>query len=426
MLQRSIRRWELVLLFINGVVGAGIFGLPSKVFAAVGIYSIPAYIVCAIAVLLIIFCFAEVSSRFQHTGGPYLYTLHAFGRFFGMQTAWLLFLTRMITYAALVNLFVTYCGFFSPWFASSFGRTATIVLVTLLLATVNWLGIRQSTRLNNVLTIAKLVPLALFIIVGFFYFDAANIREPVTFSGASFSSTILTLIFAFAGFESVLVNTGEAKNPQRNVPMALLTASFIIPVLYMLIQLVCMGTLPSLANSEKPLADAAANMLGRSAGAFIAIGAIISIGGTLNAVMLTGSRLPFAMAEQKQAPELMGKVHSKFRSPVNGLLLYTAATLLVSLYYNFIDAVNISSIARVIIFGIVAVALIVLRKKDPRPEGSIQIPFGNVVAVLAVGVAIWLLSASSWQEMLQVLIGMIPGVMLYLFFKPSAKKSPLA
>ncbi len=422
MLNRSITRWELVLLVINGVVGAGIFGLPSKVFAAVGPLSMLAFVVCAACVFIIILCFAEVSSRFTETGGPYLYSLTAFGRFVGMQIGWLLFLTRIVTFAALVNLWVTYCSFFSPWFATAQGRAISISVVTITFSVINYLGVRQSTRANNILTIAKLLPLLLFVIVGSFFFNFENYQTVVQPTTATFSSTLLMLIFAFAGFESVLVNAGEVKSPQTNIPRALLLGTVIIALLYVSIQLICIGTLPSLASSERPLADAATQMLGSKAGAFIAIGAIISISGTLNAIMLVGSRVPFAMSEQKQFPKVFQKVHAKYRTPFVGLFAYTAITLVASLYYSFITAVNFSSISRVMLFAIVAAALIRLRQTKPKQENVFTVPYGQWIAALAIGICIWLLSASTWHEMRDVLLAMTPGLLLYGWWYVQGKR----
>src|SRR5688572_28175856 len=122
MLKRSIGKWSLVLLMINGIIGAGIFGLPSKIFKLSGVYSLLALFICSFIVILIILCFAEVSSRFDKTGGPYVYALEAFGRFPGFIMGWLLELTRIITYAALINLLVTYLSWFSPTFENDWVR----------------------------------------------------------------------------------------------------------------------------------------------------------------------------------------------------------------------------------------------------------------------------------------------------------------
>ena len=222
MLNRSISRWEMVLLFINGVIGAGIFGLPSKAFKEVGVYSLAALLVCAVAVFIIILCMAEVSSRFDKTGGPYLYAQSSFGPFVGFITGWLLLLTRFITFAALINLMVIYLSVFSSWFAQPSSRIITIVFITSFLAFVNHIGVKNSTRVNNFLTISKLLPLFLFIAVGLFFIEPSNFEIKYTPGFSTFSSTVLLLVFAFGGFESVLVNSGEVKNPRRNLPFALL------------------------------------------------------------------------------------------------------------------------------------------------------------------------------------------------------------
>ena len=127
---RSIGKWSLVLLFINSIIGAGIFGLPSKVFALSGVYSLLAFGVCAIVVMVFILCFAEVSSRFDKTGGPYTYTYHALGRLPGFLTGWLLFLGRVFIYATLINLLVIYLSFFSPVFNVQWIRILCILGLT--------------------------------------------------------------------------------------------------------------------------------------------------------------------------------------------------------------------------------------------------------------------------------------------------------
>ena len=125
-LVRGIGRWDFVALFINSIVGAGIFGLPSRVDALLGPYSVLAYLLCALLVLLIVFCFAEVGSRFTATGGPYLYATEAFGPVIGFQVGWLMWLARVASFAALSNLLVDYLGHFWPEVAAPLPRAALL------------------------------------------------------------------------------------------------------------------------------------------------------------------------------------------------------------------------------------------------------------------------------------------------------------
>jgi len=409
----------MVLLVINGVIGSGIFGLPSKAFERVGVYSIAAFLVCAIAVFIIILCFAEVSSRFDKTGGPYLYALSSFGPLPAFLTGWLLLLTRFITYAALINLLVTYLSVFSDWFELRSSRVVSIVLLTVILAYVNHVGVKNSTRINNLLTIAKLLPLLLFIVVGFFFIKSENYQVDKVPDFPSFSSTVLLLVFAFGGFESVLVNSGEVKDPEKNLPFALLLAALIIAGIYMLVQIVSIGVLPSLASTDKPLAEAANLFVGKPGAIIIALGAMFSVAGTLNAIMLVGSRLPFAFSEEDQFPKVFSFIHPKYKTPTWSLLLFMGVTIIISLNYSFLSAASLSAITRVMIYGIVCITLIILRKKKTEQRNFFKINYGTVIAMLGVIITIWLLSSATMKEMKHVGIAIGIGLLVYLLMELS-------
>src|SRR6185503_15789307 len=143
-LVRGIRRWDLVAIAINGIIGAGIFGLPSKVFSLIGSYSLIAFVVCAIVVTLFILCFAEVGSRFNETGGPYLYAREAFGPTIAFEIGWLIWLARPTAFAANCNLLVNYLTYFWTGAASTFWKPTIIISVVTALTVINILGVRQA------------------------------------------------------------------------------------------------------------------------------------------------------------------------------------------------------------------------------------------------------------------------------------------
>ena len=320
-LVRGIRRWDLVAIAINGIIGAGIFGLPSKVYDLIGTYSLIAFVACALVVALIILCFAEVSSRFDETGGPYLYAREAFQPAVAFEVGWLIWLARMTAFAANCNLLINYVSYFWLPATTPLWRAAIIVLVVTALAAINLLGIRQAAIVSNAFTIGKLVPIIIFIAAGLFFLNpqAYEFGPPPTTS--DFSKSVLLLVYAFTGFEMATIPAGEVRDPQRSLPRALLIAILVVAVLYIMIQVVCVGTLPGLAQSQKPLADAGSQFLGAAGGAIISAGAIISITGNLNILLLSGSRLPFAMAEQKQLPAFVGNIHRRFFTPYVSILI---------------------------------------------------------------------------------------------------------
>ncbi|MEP6570631.1 MAG: amino acid permease [Acidobacteriota bacterium] len=414
---RGIRRWDLVAIAINGIIGAGIFGLPSKVFALIGTYSLIAFVVCAFVVTLFILCFAEVSSRFDETGGPYLYAREAFGPTIAFEIGWLIWLARITAFAANCNLLVAYLGYFLPAATNPFWRASIIVGVVLVLATINLLGIRQAAIVSNVFTVGKLVPIIIFVAVGVFYLNPHAFVLGPRPGGGAFSQSVLLLIYAFTGFEMAVIPAGEVRDPKKNLPHALLIAISVVAFLYILIQIVCVGTFPELAQSQKPLADAGIRFMGAAGGAVISLGAIISITGNLNILVLSGSRVSFAMAEHKQLPTFIASVHRRFATPHAAILLTAAVMLLLTLKSSFVTALTISAIARLVTYGATCLALPVFRRRSDAPPASFRLHYGTVIAILALLLAVWLLANSTWTEALQASIAAAVGLLIYFTYR---------
>ncbi|SNS01671.1 amino acid/polyamine/organocation transporter, APC superfamily [Belliella buryatensis] len=412
-LKRGIQRWDLVFLIINSVIGAGIFALPAKVFALSGVYSIAAFLVCALVMMVLILVFAEVSSRFERTGGPYLYVHQAFGPLPAFIIGWLLMLTRLFSYATLINLMVLYLSFFSEVFNEPVIRILIILSITGLITYFNWIGVKNTARVSNFLTIAKLFPLAVFILVGLFFIDFNNFQTGELPSLKDFSASTLLLIFAFGGFEAGLVNSGEIVEPKKNLPFGLMTAAAVIAGFYILIQFVSIGTLPDLANSDKPLADAATGFMGWWGGMFITIGAVVSIMGTLNVQILSGSRLPFALSEENQLPRFFGKIHPKFSTPWVSILFFASLVAFVAIFWGFMNSLAVSVISRLILYALVCASLIKLRKSAPKNSNFFKIPFGNYFAIAGILLTIWLLSGTQSEEIIDTLIWTGGGLLIF-------------
>ena len=414
---RGIRRWDLVAIAINGIIGAGIFGLPSKVFSLIGSYSLIAFVVCAGVVTLFILCFAEVGSRFDETGGPYLYAREAFGPTVAFEIGWLIWLARLTAFAANCNLLVAYIGYFVPAATNPFWRGSIIIIVVAVLATINLLGIRQAAIVSNVFTVGKLIPIIIFIAVGLFFLNPqAFTLGPRPATGA-FSQSVLLLIYAFTGFEMAAIPAGEVKDPKKNLPPALLMAIGVVAFLYILVQVVCVGTFPELAQSQKPLADAGMRFMGAAGGAIISAGAIISITGNLNILVLSGSRVPFAMAEQQQLPSFIGSVHRRFATPYVAILITAAVMLLLTLNSSFVAALTISAIARLVTYGATCLSLPIFRRRSNAPPAAFRLHYGTVIAILALLLAAWLLANSTWKEARAAAVAAAVGLLIYFSFR---------
>jgi len=412
-LVRGIRRWDLVAITINGIIGAGIFGLPSKVYSLIGTYSLIAFVVCALVVALIILCFAEVSSRFEETGGPYLYAREAYSPAVAFEVGWLIWLARVTAFAANCNLLINYLSFFWLSATNPFWRASVIVLVVTGLAIINLLGIRQAAIVSNIFTVGKLVPIIIFIAAGLFFLNPAAYEFGPRPTTGAFSQSVLLLVYAFTGFEMATIPAGEVRDPQRNLPRALLIAILVVAILYIMIQVVCVGTLPGLAQSQKPLADAGSQFLGVAGGAIISAGAIISITGNLNILLLSGSRLPFAMAEQKQLPEFIASVHRKFFTPWVSILITAGIMLFLTLKSSFVAALTISAIARLFTYAATCLALPIFRARRETPAALFRLPGGTVIAILSLLLIVWLLLNATLQEAKVSAIAAGVGLLIY-------------
>ena len=414
-LSREIRKWDLVALVVNATVGAGILKLPADVQRTVGNYSLFAFVVCAIVFGLIALCFAEVGSRFKGTGGPYEYARETFGPTPAFLVGWLMWLTRLAGFATLVQVFVAYLGYFWPAAQSGFPRAMIILGLVVILTVINLIGVKESTRTSDVLTVSKLIPLLLFVVVGLFFISSAQFTFTSTPSLGTFTSAVFVLVYVFSGFEAVLVNTGELRQPQQVIPFALLVGLSTSVVLFLLIQIVCIGVLPNLANSERPLADAASKFLGALGPTIISVGALVSVFGTLNVIMMACTRLPFAMAAQGQLPGPLAQVHTRFRTPHVSILVSAAAALMIALPGTFIYAVKITVITRILVYASTCAALPVLRRRSPTHDsGSFRAPFGVGISIICVMLCIWLLINSDWREARDVTVAIAIGLVAFV------------
>jgi basic amino acid/polyamine antiporter, APA family len=415
-LVRGIRRWDLVAITINGIIGAGIFGLPAKVFSLIGSYSLFAFVACGGVVMLIILCFAEVGSRFETTGGPYLYAREAFGPTVGFEVGWLMWLARLTAFAANCNLLVNYLGYFWRDATSSFWRPTIIVVVVVALAALNILGIRQAAIVSNLFTVGKLIPMIIFVAAGLFFLNPHAFALGAAPATGAFSQSVLLLIYAFTGFEMAVIPAGEIRNPQKDLPHALLVAIGIVAVLYLFIQIVCVGTLPELAQSQKPLADAGTRFLGIAGGSIISAGAIISITGNLNILVLSGSRIPFAMADQRQLPSFVGKIHPRFFTPHVAIICTAVIMLVFTLKQSFVQALTISAIARLLTYAATCVALPVLRRTN-APPALFHLRGGTLISIMALLLAGWLLANSTLHEAITAALAGVVGLVIYFAYK---------
>ena len=404
------------------MIGGAIFLVPATIAAQIGNWGPIGFVLGGIAGLLVALCFAEAGSRFDNTGGAYIYSRTAFGRLFGFEVGWLQWFTRVASQATIVNGVALALGFYWPALKSGWPRAVLVAGITILIGYAHVRGIRQSAWVVNSFTIAKLVPLAVFVVGGLCLMDWRGFGNqlvtlpPVNWQQAATAG--LLLMFAFGGFDTLTVPAGESRNPRADVPFALIWTLLISMLVMCSVQVVTMATLSGLASSTTPVADAAGRFAGPVGAAMIGIGSVISMIGNNAGSSLAGPRILFALGENGDLPEVFARIHLRYRTPSNAIWFSTAVTTGLALSGSFAALAEVSTIARLLTYTGVSLATLALRR--PRFIGRVHaaafvIPLGATLPVLALAVSLAILAGISWGQMLAGGVALGCGAVLFFW-----------
>lgn len=430
--------FSICLLGINAIVGSGIFLLPGSVAKETGVWSIAVIIFDAFLVLLIALCFAEAGGLFKKNGGPYVYAKEAFGEFVGFEVGFMKWAIMLIAWAAMAVAFYTALVTEFPSLNSNLWKNTISIALIVFLTIMNLLGVRVSKILNNVITLAKLLPLIFFVLVGIFFIKGSNFSFPIieivgkgaeakevikALTLTSFGSGALVAFYAFTGFESIAVAAEDMERPERNVPLAIILVIACVSTFYLLILVVSIGILgqdlirdPAI---KAPIATATGVFLGPIAKAIVSAGTLVSIGGINLASSFLVPRSSVALADDGFLPTFM-KMRNKKDVPYVSIIVSGLFTALICLTGSFTALLAISVISRFAQYIPTCLSIIVFRKRGMK--STFKIPFGWTVPILAVLVSIYLLANSDWKKILFGLGGLGVGAILYLIMKLTTKK----
>ncbi|MEX2593562.1 MAG: APC family permease [Anditalea sp.] len=413
---RAVTRWQVVGLSINDVIGSGIYLLPAAAALLLGPASIWAVLLAGCAVALLVLCFAEASSYFDEPGGAYLYTREAFGKFVGFEVGWMTWLARVTSVASLSAGFALAFGYLWPGATEGWGRAAVITISLGILTWINVIGVKQGAKMAVILTIAKSLPLLVFIGLGIFVIDWELLAvEAPPNSFGSVSEVVLLLLFAYCGFENTPGAAGEFKNPQRDVPFALLTMVILVTLIYTLVQFVAVGTLPGLAGSASPLAEASARFAGPGIAVLMSIGAMVSIFGNVGNSTLVGPRYLFALAQDGFGHKILSRIHPRYHTPAIAILVQSGIALALALSGSFVGLALLSIIARLVTYVGTVAALPILRKRFRNKSGTIQLPGGNAINLSALGLCMLFLVSATLANLIAGTIALLIGGIIYYF-----------
>jgi APA family basic amino acid/polyamine antiporter len=417
-LLRTIGRWSLTAAIVNAVVGSAIFGMPATVASLTGSWSPLAVLIAGVGMFPIVLCFAEVGSRFDAAGGPYLYAREAFGPVTGFHVGWLTLWTRLLSGGAVLNVMTTYLSQLVPWVGTATGRASVMIAAVLVVTIINVLGVRQAAWTVNLFTVAKLLPLLLLAVLGVMHLDRGVLAAQAV-AAPDWTEAVLLLVFAYGGFESAVSAAGETRKPREDTAFALVTAMLLITAVYALVQLAVVGLLPNASASKAPVADA----LEATIGGGLVIGslaAVISTYGWLTGFALLVPRVSYAMAERRELPSALARIHHDFRTPWVSIIACSAIILALGLYGSFAATATLSAISRLIVYGITCGGLVALRRAG-SPTPGFTLPGGRVFAALGILFTLWLLSTRSFAQAWIVGAIILLGVAVQLAMRGAAR-----
>jgi amino acid transporter len=416
-LVRAMGTFALAAAIVNITIGGGIFRLPANVAGSLGAAAPLAYVVCAIAMGLIVLCIADAGSRVPLTGGPYAYVATAFGPYAGFLSGLLLWMVGTFAAAAVSTVFASNVGLLVPALGGGWMEATVLVAAFGFWSLINVRGVRTGARLNSIATIAKLFPLVLVAIGGAFFVRAENLEWAAQPAVADVARTSLLLIFAFAGIETALVPSGEVRDTARTVPRAIAIAMIGITGLYIALQVVAQGILGSglAAANVSPLADVAGASMGAWARSLLLVGAAVSMFGYLGGMTLSMPRLVYAFARDGFFPKALAEVHQRFRSPHLAIVMQSLLTLVLALSGTFEKLAILANVSALALYLGCALAAWRLRVLGVSIPGSVpfRIPLARVVPWLACAVIVWLLSGLTRDEWLAFAVCVAAGTALY-------------
>lgn len=412
---RALGVWGLAASIVNVTIGGGIFRLPASAASQLGGAAPLAYVVCAVAMGLIVLCFAEAGSRVALTGGPYAYVETAFGPLPGFLAGVLLWFVGTSAMAAVSTIFADSLGALIPALASPAARAAVLVAIFATVGMLNVRGVRQGTALNATATVAKLLPLVLLLVVGAFAIRAPNLAWEGAPAAGDLARSSIVLIFAFSGVESALVPSGEVKNVARTIPRAIGLAMVTVTAMYVGLHLVAQGVLgAALADSGTPLADAAAVALGPWGRTLILVGAAVSMFGYVSGMTLAVPRALFALGRDGFLPRRLAAVHPRYNTPYVAIVVQSVIVLALAITGTFEPLAILANLSTLLLYGACAMAAWQLRRRNVQAGGiPFRVPAAGVVPFLAVAVIAWMLS--SIQPMEWAVVGGVMAAAAVLF-----------
>jgi APA family basic amino acid/polyamine antiporter len=418
-LRRDLTLFDMTNIVIGSIVGADIYIASALTAGLVGPFAIMVWILAAACATVLALVFAYCSYFLPRVGGPFAYVSEAFDDFYGFLAGWSLWIAEILSLPVFALAFTQYLEFFLPLTALQEILTKGLFLAALTL--VNVVGVKAAGRVNDLLTMVKLLPLIGIIVAGLAAFAlypprfAANYL-PLAPLGFSNLGTALVLIFwAYVGFELGTFPASEVKDPGRNIPRAIITGMAIVTVFYLSTNFVVFGMVPwqALAGSKTPLVLVGAALFGTAGAAVMTAGALVSVSGSDESGILGTARLSYAMAIDGLFPKVFASIHPGYETPYAALVIEGVIAFFLSLISGISGLISFSVFNMAFSFLVTCIALTVIaRGRTERLRGQGILPWAGVAICLYL---LW--STGPFDKIIGTLV-ILAGIPLYVFFSP--------
>jgi amino acid transporter len=424
-LLRVLRRRDLVGILLNAMIGAGMLAAPAKVYALAGDWSFMVLAAAAIILIPLVLCFADLGSRFSGTGGAYLYAREALPPSLAFAVGWLLWLSQALSAATLSNLLITYLGGFFPALESGWPRVAVLVGLGVALTAIVLAGIRQSAGASNLLIVIKVTFVVAFLAAGAAFVQPERVMVEHAPPGvATFAQAILIYLFAYSGFERGAVVAGEAKDPQHDVPLALLGSAVLVTFAYASVMLVCVGVLDQPAATDRPLAEVGRQLYGQAGAVMVSAGAIAVIVGTILVITISMPRMLMSLSEQGQLPAALGAVHPTWRTPYVAILISSTLAFGFAIFSDLISALTFATATRLVGYILCCIALWRLSRRADAPPAQFNLPARGFVALATAGLFTVVLLVGATKELPSLAGVLVLGFVILAVTRRRVQASP--
>ena len=420
-LYRGLGRFDVVSLTVNSIVGAGVFAMPAGLAISSGRWSLAVVFAAFAVVALLALSLAEVASRFDVTGGPQYYAQHTFGPLTGFTVGWLFVVSRFASFALIAFVMLDYAAALWPPLAERWPRAIAITLFTIFLTVINVRGVTRGAWVGNLLTIAKMLPLALIALTGLSFAGLNNLPTTAAQEPGGLTDGLLLALFACFGFEVAAIVAGEMREPRRDLAISILAGLGISCALYLLLMLACYAALPDTAASALPLADVAEHFVGPAGSKIMASAAVVSCAGGLAVAILVSPRNMFALGESGDLPAAFAAVHPVYRTPHVSIIVYAVLSWLFAVTGTFEYLVNFFVISRILAYGSTSAALIVLRRREGL--APVPMPGGVSIAIAALLCCAGIVLTTNWTAIRDVAIALAAGLAIRAGVRRGAAKS---